>query len=94
MERTLDQHLDHLKSELLKMGSAVEESIEQAVQSLVDRDNRLADVVEEGGHHIDEWEVRIEEECLKLLAVQQPVASDFAVGGGYYEDQLRSRAHQ
>ena len=76
MERTLDQHLDHLKGELLKMGSAVEESIEQAVQSLVERDNHLADVVEESGHHIDDWEVAIEEECLKLLAVQQPVASD------------------
>lgn len=82
MERTLDQHLDHLKSELLKMSSAVEESIEQAVQSLVDRDNRLADVVEEGGHHIDEWEVAIEEECLKLLAVQQPVASDLRLVAG------------
>ncbi len=76
MERTLDQHLDHLKGELLKMGSAVEESIEQAVQSLVERDNHLADVVEEGGHNIDDWEVAIEEECLKLLAVQQPVAGD------------------
>ena len=76
MERTLDQHLDHLKSELLKMGSAVEESIEQAVQSLVERDNHLADVVEEGGHHIDDWEVEIEEECLRVLAVQQPVAGD------------------
>ena len=76
MERTLDQHLDHLKGELLKMGSAVEESIEQAVQSLVERDNHLVDVVEEGGDHIDDWEVAIEEECLKLLAVQQPVAGD------------------
>ncbi len=76
MERTLDQHLDHLKGELLKMGSAVEESIEQAVQSLVERDNHLADVVEEGGHNIDDWEVAIEEECLKVLAVQQPVAGD------------------
>ncbi len=76
MERTLDQHLDHLKGELLKMGSAVEESIEQAVQSLVERDNHLADEVEEGGHHIDDWEVAIEEECLKLLAMQQPVAGD------------------
>ena len=76
MERTLDQHLDHLKGELLKMGSAVEESIEQAVQSLVERDNQLADVVEEGGHNIDDWEVAIEEECLKVLAVQQPVAGD------------------
>lgn len=82
MERTLDQHLDHLKGELLKMGSAVEESIEQAVQSLVERDNQLADVVEEGGHHIDDWEVAIEEECLKLLAVQQPVASDLRLLAG------------
>ncbi len=76
MERTLDQHLDHLKGELLKMGSAVEESIEQAVQSLVERDNHLAGVVEEGGHHIDDWEVAIEEECLRVLAMQQPVAGD------------------
>lgn len=82
MERTLDQHLDHLKGELLKMGSAVEESIEQAVQSLVERDNHLADVVEEGGHHIDDWEVAIEEECLKLLAVQQPVAGDLRLVAG------------
>lgn len=82
MERTLDQHLDHLKGELLKMGSAVEESIEQAVQSLVERDNQLADVVEEGGHHIDDWEVTIEEECLRVLAVQQPVASDLRLVAG------------
>ena len=82
MERTLDQHLDHLKGELLKMGSAVEESIEQAVQSLVERDNHLADVVEEGGHHIDDWEVAIEEECLRVLAVQQPVASDLRLVAG------------
>ena len=82
MERTLDQHLDHLKGELLKMGSAVEESIEQAVQSLVERDNHLVDVVEEGGRHIDTWEVAIEEECLKVLAVQQPVAGDLRLVAG------------
>lgn len=82
MERTLDQHLDHLKGELLKMGSAVEESIEQAVQSLVERDNHLVDVVEEGGHHIDDWEVEIEEECLRVLAMQQPVAGDLRLVAG------------
>ena len=82
MQRTLDQHLDHLKGELLKMGSAVEESIEQAVQSLVERDNHLVDVVEEGGHHIDDWEVEIEEECLRVLAVQQPVAGDLRLVAG------------
>lgn len=82
MERTLDQRLDHLKGELLKMGSAVEESINQAVQSLVDRDNNLAEAVEDGGKQIDAWEVAVEEECLKLLAIQHPVASDLRLIAG------------
>lgn len=82
MERTLDQRLDHLKGELLKMGSAVEESINQAVQSLVDRDNNLAESVEDGGKQIDAWEVAVEEECLKLLAIQHPVASDLRLIAG------------
>lgn len=76
MERTLDQYLEHLKGELLKMGGAVEDSIVQAVRSLVDRDNDLAEAVLKGGDRIDDWEVQIEEECLRLLAVQHPVASD------------------
>ena len=82
MERTLDQRLDHLKGELLKMGSAVEESIEQAVRSLVDRDDALTDTVIAGGKTIDAWEVAVEEECLKLLAIQQPVASDLRLIAG------------
>jgi phosphate transport system protein len=76
MERPLDQRLDHLKSELLKMAGAVEESISQSVQSIAERDNDLAHHVIREGNRIDEWEVRIEDECLKLLAMQQPVASD------------------
>ena len=76
MERTLDQRLGQLKSELLKMGGAVEASIAHAVESLVNRDNALADSVVSGGRSIDEWEVAIEEDCLKLLAVTQPVAGD------------------
>ena len=76
MERTLDQRLEHLKSELLKMGGAVEASIAHAVKSLVDRDNDLAGAVISGGKTIDAWEVAIEEDLLKLLAVTQPVAGD------------------
>lgn len=76
MERKLDQRLDHLKSELLKMGGIVEDSIAEAVRSLVDRDNDLAQKVIDGGDEVDDREVEIEEECLKLLAMQQPVARD------------------
>ena len=76
MERKLDQRLDDLKGELLKMGAAVEESIAQSIQALTERDDDMVQTVIEGGHRIDAWEVRIEEECLQLLATQQPVASD------------------
>ena len=76
MERQFEQRLDEVKQQLLKMGGAVEESIDQAVHSLVDRDDDLIRTVIEGGKKIDEWEIFIEEECLKLLATQQPVASD------------------
>jgi phosphate transport system protein len=76
MERPFHHRLDELKSELLKMGGAVEESIAQATQALVDRDEALIQVVLEGGKRIDEWEVHVEEQCIKLLTLQHPVASD------------------
>jgi len=76
MERHFDQQLDEVKGELLKMGAAVEESIDQAVRALVDRDERLIQIVLDGGKRIDDWEIHIEEECLKLLATQGPVARD------------------
>lgn len=76
MERRFDQQLDDLKQELLKMGGAVEESIALAVKALVERDDELVQEVIAGGKHIDDWEIRIEEECLKLMATNGPVASD------------------
>lgn len=76
MERRFDQQLDDLKQELLKMGAAVEESIDQAVRALVERNDELIRTVLDGGRRIDDWEIHIEEECLKLLATQGPVARD------------------
>ncbi|MFT5087010.1 MAG: phosphate transport system protein [Candidatus Latescibacterota bacterium] len=76
MERKFDQQLDDLKQEILKMGGAVEESIAQAVKALVDRDDALVQEVIAGGKRIDDWEIKIEEECLTLMATQGPVASD------------------
>jgi phosphate transport system protein len=76
MERHFDQLLGELKADFLRMGAAVEESIDQAVRSLVERDNGLATEVIKGGDAIDHWEVRIEDQCLTLMATQHPVASD------------------
>lgn len=76
MERHFDQMLGELKANFLRMGGAVEESIDQAVRSLVERDNGLATEVIKGGEAIDRWEVEIEDQCLTLMATQHPVASD------------------
>ena len=76
MERKFDQQLSDLKQDLLKMGGEVEESIALAMQALIERDNSLVDMVISGGKRIDDWEIRIEEACLMLIATQGPVASD------------------
>lgn len=76
MERKFDHQLDELKQDLLKMSGAVEESIEQAVRALVDRDDALVQTVIEGGKKIDDWEIGVEETCLKMVATQGPMASD------------------
>jgi phosphate transport system protein len=76
MERRFDHQLDDLKQELLRMSAAVEESIELAIRALVERNERLIQAVLEGGKRIDDWETRIEEACLTLLATQGPVARD------------------
>ena len=76
MERHFDQRLKALTEQLFKMSAAVEESVDQAVQALVERQSAMVDAVLAGGRRIDEWEVAIEEECLALLATQGPVARD------------------
>lgn len=76
MEHQLDQLLDDLKSEFLRMGAAVEDSIELALKALVSRNDELAAEVVESNRRIDAWEVEIEEKILTLMATQRPVASD------------------
>lgn len=58
------------------MGAAVEERISQAITAVVKRDAALAQQVAEGDDEIDEMEVEVEEDCLKILALYQPVAID------------------
>ena len=73
-------HLSHDLSEahnsLLKLSGSVEDMIASAVRSLVERRGALAAEVIARDSQIDRSEVRIEEECLKMLALHQPVAAD------------------
>lgn len=61
---------------LLALSGKVEEMINLSVKSLMQRDTELATEVIELDSKIDREEVRIEEECLKMLALHQPVAAD------------------
>ncbi|MBN2342468.1 MAG: phosphate signaling complex protein PhoU [Deltaproteobacteria bacterium] len=67
---------DRLKQKLLLLGGKVEENFNRAVSSVENRDVDMADLVINTDRIIDNLEVDIEEECLKILALHQPVARD------------------
>ncbi len=70
------RELEQIKSSLLALCVLVEEQVRDAVCALLDRDADLAGAVEHRDRTIDQREIEIEEECLKTLALYQPVAAD------------------
>jgi phosphate transport system protein len=72
----LNREMDKLKQRFLLLGGRVEQSLRQAVQAARERDTDLARKVIETDDEIDTLEVELEEECLKILALHQPVAVD------------------
>jgi len=71
-----DEELMRLKEKVLIMGSMVETAIKDSVRALVDRDNQLAKTVIENDHKINTLDSEIDEECIKLIALMQPMAGD------------------
>src|SRR5688572_6778073 len=76
MSKHLQRDLEHLKKQLLTMGGMVEEATDLAITAVVDRRRELAEQVLAGDDRIDAKELEIEDECLKMLALHQPVATD------------------
>ena len=76
MSSHLRLEIEKLKKRLLAISALVEESVQQAVQAVQERDETRAQSVIAGDTQIDLREVDLEEECLKVLALHQPVASD------------------
>ncbi|MDG2223157.1 MAG: phosphate signaling complex protein PhoU [Rubripirellula sp.] len=76
MTKHLDRELDRLRRELVDQMGIVEQMIQTSVRSLLERCTDMADRVIESDVDVDNNEIRIEEECLKLLALHQPVATD------------------
>jgi phosphate transport system protein len=76
MSKHLERDLDSLKEDLLILAASVEEALHKAIRALQERDAELAEEVIVGDRQIDEDENHVEEECLKMLALHQPVAID------------------
>lgn len=68
--------LDKVKKMILSLGALVEQRVHRVKTAIEERDVNLAREIMHLDHEIDEMEVEIEEECLKIIALHQPVASD------------------
>lgn len=76
MERHFDAELADLKGDILMMGDLVEEAIIDSVEALKQLNRQRAQEVIDHDKFIDEQELKIDEECLDLLALRQPMAVD------------------
>ena len=72
----LHKEMEKLKKRILALGAMVEERVRMAIKALELRDANLAAKIIKSDYEIDELEVEVEEECLKILALHQPVAVD------------------
>lgn len=78
---TLDSRLEQVRDNILAMGSEVEQAVLRAVRSLRERDSGLAREVIAHDQVINDLELKIDEDCLKLLALEQPLGSDLRLVG-------------
>jgi phosphate transport system protein len=70
------RELDKIKKMILSLGALVEKRVNEVKQAVEDRDVAIAKKIIQLDHEIDQMEVDIEEECLKIIALHQPVATD------------------
>ena len=76
MSAHLQREIDKLKKHVLSLCALVEDQVEMALRAVLERDEALAREVEQRDLDIDRREIEVEEECMKTLALHQPVAVD------------------
>ena len=77
MERQhFESEMQALKNRLLNMGALVEERVHRSIQALMERRLDAADMIVVGDQEVNELQIEIDDRCLKLLATQNPMASD------------------
>ncbi len=76
MAKHLMRELEKIKKMILSLGALVENRVHMAAEAIDNPDAGLAEKIIRTDYEIDEMEVEVEEECLKALALYQPVAVD------------------
>src|SRR3954453_16761206 len=76
MGRHFLRDLEGLWAGVLPLAAVVEDALNRSVRALCDGRADLAEQVKGEGRPVDCWEVKIERECLRILALHQPVACD------------------
>jgi len=75
-DKKYEEDLKKLREEILYMGGLVEDQIQKAVKSLVDRDSAMAEMIIERDHEVNRLDVNIDDLCIRLLALHQPAGRD------------------
>jgi len=76
MQRHLDEELARINEQILRMGGLVEQQISEAMKALVERDSELARQIIVNDRAVNAMDVEIDENCVRVLALQQPTAGD------------------
>ncbi len=76
MPAHLLREVENLKKDILRLGTLAEQAVREATRAMENRDEEVAQRVIENDITLDEMEVQVEESCLKILALYQPVATD------------------
>jgi phosphate transport system protein len=76
MTKHFQNEIEKVKKKILHLAAMVEENLQIAVKSITEYDISLADKVIKSDPDVDSLEVEVEEDCLKILALYQPVAAD------------------
>lgn len=75
-KRKFDEELASLKSRIVSMGAVAESMIRTSMQSLVDRNASLIDAVLANEDRLDRFQIDIDNEAIRLMAIRSPVAQD------------------
>ncbi|GHC28556.1 phosphate signaling complex protein PhoU [Aidingimonas halophila] len=76
ISKQFNQELEELKTHLMTMGGQVEKQVQDAVTALLESDSRLGERVSDDDKAVNEMQLKIDDECTRILARRQPAASD------------------